>query len=180
MTGVGMTPRRAVVAEDIRDFQRWTRHDCWLGDGSRFTPWPCLPVGLNVFERAFDTCDHAGRNPRVARRRLQLVVAQKRLNDADIGAAFQKMRCEGVTERMQAHGLLDAGGLGCLLKQAGELTRRQMIALAAPRKQPAFPGWDASIILGGPFRPLLPQQIEDLLLQHHVPVLAPLRLARPG
>ena|SRR5579864_825822 len=27
MTGVGLAPRRPVLAEDVRDLQRWTRHD---------------------------------------------------------------------------------------------------------------------------------------------------------
>ena len=38
-------------------------------------------------ERALDVGDHAGGDARVARRRLQFVVTQQRLDDSDIGAA---------------------------------------------------------------------------------------------
>jgi hypothetical protein len=30
VSGIGATPRRSVVAEDVRDLQRWTGHGCWL------------------------------------------------------------------------------------------------------------------------------------------------------
>jgi hypothetical protein len=37
MIGIGFAPRRSVLAEDIRDLQRWTRHDS-RGLGWRLSP----------------------------------------------------------------------------------------------------------------------------------------------
>src|SRR4249919_751199 len=34
MAGIGPTPCRAVAAEDVRDLQRWTRHDALQAGGS--------------------------------------------------------------------------------------------------------------------------------------------------
>jgi len=41
VTGVGLAPRRSVLAEDVRDLQRWTRHRR-RGSGGRLT----TPLGL--------------------------------------------------------------------------------------------------------------------------------------
>jgi hypothetical protein len=40
-------------------------------------------------ERALDAGDHAGGDAGVARRRVQFVVPQQRLDDANIGATFK-------------------------------------------------------------------------------------------
>jgi hypothetical protein len=48
--------------------------------------------------------------------------------------------------------------------------------LAATRKEPALLRRDAGVVSARPDLPPLPQQIEDLCRQHHVPVLAALRL----
>jgi hypothetical protein len=70
--GIGTTPRRSVVAEDIRDLQCWTRHRCGLL-GRRLL----FPVLLGLLARlrqqvegALDAGDHAGGNAGVARRRV--------------------------------------------------------------------------------------------------------------
>jgi hypothetical protein len=41
MTGIGFAPRRSVLAEDIRDLQRWTRHNS-RASGGRLTLSPNL------------------------------------------------------------------------------------------------------------------------------------------
>jgi hypothetical protein len=48
--------------------------------------------------------------------------------------------------------------------------------LIATGKQPALFRRDAGVLLGRARLPPLPQQLEDLRRQHHVPVLAALRL----
>src|SRR5580692_8462536 len=63
-------------------------------------------------ERALDAGDHAGRDARVARRRVQFVVTKQRLDDSDIGTAIEQMSCKAVPKRVQGHGLLDAGRIG--------------------------------------------------------------------
>ena len=41
MTGIGFAPRRSVLAEDIRDLQRWARHSSRVS-GGRLAPPPNL------------------------------------------------------------------------------------------------------------------------------------------
>src|ERR1700757_5458168 len=62
VSGIGATPRRPVVAEDIRDLQRWTGHG--RGLLRRRLVRPALPgllarLGQRV-EWALDAGDHAG------------------------------------------------------------------------------------------------------------------------
>jgi hypothetical protein len=56
-----------------------------------------------------DAGDHAGGDPRVARRRLQFVVTQQRLDNSNIGAALEQVGREAVAQRVQRHGLFDPG-----------------------------------------------------------------------
>jgi hypothetical protein len=84
---VGATPRGAVVAEDVRNLQRWTLHDprplrrrLTLATSSGPLTWVLgrrLGKLPQLVERARDAGDHAGRNTRVARCRLQLVVSER-------------------------------------------------------------------------------------------------------
>src|SRR6202795_5416138 len=64
--GIGSAPRRSVVAEDIRDFQRWTGHS--RGPLRRRLVFPVLPGLLarlrQQVERALDAGDHAGGDAR--------------------------------------------------------------------------------------------------------------------
>src|ERR1700739_1393395 len=56
------------------------------------------------------------------------------------------------------------------------LISSQRPTLTATGKQPTFVGREAVVMRGRPRLPPLPQQVEDLRRQHHVPVLATLRL----
>ena len=70
--GIGSAPRRPVVAEDVRDLQRWTGHGRrWLGRRRVFPAFAGLLARLRQqVERALDASDHAGGDARVARRRV--------------------------------------------------------------------------------------------------------------
>src|ERR1700688_4591270 len=72
-------------------------------------------------ERALDAGDHAGRDARVARRRVQFVVTKQRLDDSDIGTAIEQMSCKAVPQRVQRPGLLDSGRIGRFVEQAAQL-----------------------------------------------------------
>jgi hypothetical protein len=65
VAGIGSAPRRSVVAEDIRNLQRWTGHDR-RSLRRRLMP-PALPGLLarlrQQIERALDAGDHAGSDP---------------------------------------------------------------------------------------------------------------------
>jgi hypothetical protein len=95
--GIGATPRRPVVAEDIRNLQRWTGHRRWLRR-RRVSP---APLGLlarlrQQVERALDAGDHAGGDTRITRRCLQFVMTQQRLDNSNIGAALEQVGGEAV------------------------------------------------------------------------------------
>ena len=77
--GIGVAPRRPVVAEDIRNLQRWTGHRC-----GRLRRWRVIPVLLGLLarlrqqvERALDAGDHTGGDAGVARRRIELVMTER-------------------------------------------------------------------------------------------------------
>ena len=102
VTGIGSAPRRPVVAEDIRDLQRRTGHG--RGQLRRRLDFPVL-VGLLAWlrqqvERALDAGDHAGGDARVARRGVQFVVTQQRLDLSDIGAAIEQVGRKAVAQRV--------------------------------------------------------------------------------
>src|ERR1700688_4076685 len=90
-------------------------------------------------------------------------------------AAFEQMGREAVAKRMQGDCLAQPRGSRGLLEQPAELTRGQRVMITATWKQPAVFWRDAAVIIRGrPRLPPLPQQLEDLRRQHHVPVLAAL------
>src|ERR1039458_4438391 len=111
-------------------------------------------------ERALDAGDHAGGDARVARRGVQFVVTQQRLDDADIGAALEQVGREAVAQRMQRHALLDPGRVGRLMEQAAELAGGHRLAGLAARKQPTFLKWRCGIVTWWARLPPLAQQIE--------------------
>ena len=77
MAGIGLTPRRPMVAEDIRDLQRGTGHDAsavmpaaWASGGQR----------RETIERAHDRADRVGGDVRVERGRIELGMAEQNLD----------------------------------------------------------------------------------------------------
>src|SRR6202030_269465 len=127
-------------------------------------------------EWALDGRDHAGGHARVARCRIELVVTEESLNDADIGPTFEQMGRKTVARRMQRHRLLDAGRVSRLVKQTIELPGRHRLSWLAAREQPALLLRHARIVTSRSHLPPLPQQIERLWRQHDVAVFAPLGL----
>jgi hypothetical protein len=91
VSGVGLPPRRPVVAEDIRDLQRWPGHGRRALRRRPFFPALArlLASLRQEIERALDAGNHAGGDARVARRGVQVIVTQKCLNDSDIGATLK-------------------------------------------------------------------------------------------
>src|SRR5664279_4883873 len=77
---------------------------------------------------------------------------------------------------MQGNDLAEPRGPRGLLEQPAELTRGQRLMIITTWKQPALFRRAAGATRGWPRLPPLPQQIENLRWQHHMPVLAALRL----
>jgi hypothetical protein len=73
MTGIGFTPRRSVVAENIRDLQPWTRH-ARRASGGRLG---LLELTRDAIERAHDLPDGIGGDARIERRGVELGVPQR-------------------------------------------------------------------------------------------------------
>ena len=111
VTGVGCTPGGPVGAEDIRDLQGWTGHGRGaLGRRLDLLAFLGSPVRLGeLLERALDVGDHAGGDTGVARRGIELVVTEQRLDDADISAALQEVGGKAMAQRMERHRLGDPG-----------------------------------------------------------------------
>src|SRR5271170_6218980 len=182
VAGIGATPRRSVVVEDIRDLQHWARHD--RGSLRRRLFLHALPGLLarlrQQVEGALDAGDHAGGDASVARRRVQFVVTQKRLDFANIGTALEQVGREAVAQRMQRHALPDPGRIGRLMEQAVELAGGDRLAALGAGKQPAFLHGRSGIVTRSARLPPLAQQIERLGRQHDIAVLAALGLLDPN
>ncbi len=78
VAAVGFTPSGTVIAEDIRDLQHWPGHGGWLCRLAVLF-WLLWPL-LFAAERARNARDPARCNACVARRRIELAVAQNRLD----------------------------------------------------------------------------------------------------
>jgi len=85
MAGIGLTPRRTMAAEDIRDLQRRARH-ARRASGGRLVPGDLADQPI---ERAHYVADDLGRNLGVARSGVQFDVAEQRLNHANVDALLQ-------------------------------------------------------------------------------------------
>src|SRR6516162_5848426 len=101
MPAVGVTPSRTVIAENVRDLQSWLSH----GRGGLrrrrllgVSPGTLAARHAQAIERALDLGDQPGGNAGVARRRLQLLVSEQRLNHANVRAALKQMGGEAVAK----------------------------------------------------------------------------------
>ena len=77
MAGIGPAPCRAVVAEDVRDLQRWTRHESRALSGR--AAFGLILLGhqrREAVERAHNLADGVGGDAGVERRGVELGVPQ--------------------------------------------------------------------------------------------------------
>src|SRR5205814_10613662 len=100
--------------------------------------------------------------------------------DSNVGVALKQVGRKTVAQRMQRHSLPDPGRVGRLMEQAVELAGGHRLTGSAARKQPALLQGYSRIVSGWAYLPPLPQQIKHLGRQHHVAVLAALRLLDPN
>ena len=137
MTTIGVTPAKSVIAENVRDLQSKTGHGpALLRRRSLLAALLALAARLaQVVERTDDVRDHAGGDPRIARRRLQLRMSEQRLDCSDVGTAVKQVRRERMAERAQVDGLPDAGRGGRLMEDA----RGRRWSQRRPRETSAFP-----------------------------------------
>lgn len=107
MTGIGGTPRGAMVAEEICNLQRGTGHDGRLLGRSVF-----VPDGRQTIERAHHLADNIGGDLGIARRRLQPGMTEQDLDDTDVDMALKQMPGEAVPERVWRDPAAEPGHFG--------------------------------------------------------------------
>src|SRR6266568_5594495 len=107
-------------------------------------------------------------------------MSEQRLDDSDIGTAFEQMGRKAVAQRVQAHPFPDPGPIGRLVEQPVELAGAHRRAGLATRKQPAFLQRRCVYIKTPTRLPPLSQQINHLRRQHDVAILAALGLLDPN
>ena len=73
MAGIGLAPCRSMVAEDIRNLQRRTRHE-GRALGGRIG---LLKLAGDMLQRAHDLADRLGGDARVERRGIELGVNEQ-------------------------------------------------------------------------------------------------------
>src|ERR1700746_1382071 len=135
-----------------------------------------LHAGGATLQGALDLRNQSDRYATITGRRLGFGMSEQGLNDANVLPALEQMGRKAVAKRMQRDRLAHPRGFSGLLEQSTELTRGHWLMLTAAWKQPALFGRDAVVGRGRSHLPPLPQQLQDLRRQHHVPVLAALRL----
>src|SRR5215470_4609532 len=107
-------------------------------------------------------------------------MTQERLDDPDIGAAFQQVGRKAVAQNVQRYTLPDPGGIRRLVEQPVELAGRHRPAGPTARKQPAFLYRRSGNVTRRARLPPLAQQIEQLRRQHDIAVLAAFGLLNPN
>ena len=86
-----------MIAEDVRDLQRRTGQQCrglrgWLDRRDELLEW------------AGDLAQRLEGDTGVERRRIEFLVPEQHLDDADVGILFQQMRGEAVPQRVRGDG----------------------------------------------------------------------------
>src|SRR5271165_2851377 len=119
MPGVGVAPGGPMGAENIRDLQRGTRH------GSRGLCWRRLLS--ETLERARNVADRLEGDAGIARRRIELLVPEQNLNQANIGLALEQMGGEAMPQRMHRNALVDPGSLRRGMAGPVELAHRETL-----------------------------------------------------
>src|SRR5215469_5042426 len=143
------------------------RTAAWLGLGSRslFDQW-CESV-----EWAGDGADRRIGDASVKHRGVELGMAQKRLDHANIDTLLEKVCGEAVPQRVRRDALVDPRGLGGGADNAAELAGRQRLDRVAAWQQPASRQQQVAL---PPLAPPGTQKFEQWRRQHRVAVFASL------
>ena len=109
MAGIGLTPCRAMAAEDIRDLQSRTRH---ARRAFRRAARTSLSLTRDALQRAHDLADRLGGDAGIERRGVELGVPEQHLDHADIDVLLEQVGGEAVPQRVRRDALVDLGHLG--------------------------------------------------------------------
>ena len=134
MAGIGLTPCRAMVAEDIRNLQSRARHARRASAGRP----DLLELERDVLQRAHDLADRLGGDAGIERRGVELGVTEQHLDHADIDVLLEQVGGEAVPQGVQRDALVDLRHLGGGVTGAIELARGHRLGRIAAREQPAL------------------------------------------
>src|SRR5246500_5163816 len=127
-------------------------------------------------ERARHLADRADRDAGVKRRRVEFLVSEQNLDDADVGLLLQKMRGKAVPQGMNADALGDAGTRRCQANDPMHLARTHVLPAVAG-KQPGLSGRHPSLLERN--GPPLAQYLEQDGRENDVAILLALALLDP-
>src|SRR6516165_340679 len=127
-------------------------------------------------ERTGHLTDRLNGDAGVERRRVQLLVSEQHLDDADIGLLLQQMRSKAVPQGMNPDAFGDAGTPRCQSDDAVELARTRVLP-AVTGEEPGLAGIHPSLLARG--APPFSQQLEKVGREHDIPILLALALLDP-
>src|SRR5438309_4723050 len=127
-------------------------------------------------ERARHLTDRADGETGVERRRVELLVSEQNLDDADIGLLLQEVGGKTVPQRMNADALGDAGAPRCQANDPMQLARTRMLPAVAG-KQPGLTGRHPALLARN--APPFMQYLEQDGRENDVPILLALALLDP-
>ena len=90
-----------------------------------------------MFERALGRPERGAGDLAVAGGGFELVVTHEHLDHSNVDLLLEKVGGEAVPERMQGHGLVDAGRLPGVMEGPAELAGGQRIDRVLAQEQPA-------------------------------------------
>ena len=164
MAGIGFTPSRSMVAENVRNLQNWTDHQRRVSSGR------LVRLVDKMIKRAGDVADRIGRDLRVARCRIEFGMSKQHLDHTNIDILLQEMGGKAVPQRMRRYMLLDPGSLRSRVAGTGKLACRDRLEGIAAREQPSPRAAN---------QPPIAQQVEQPRRQHRVAVFAAFALLDP-
>ena len=156
MAGMGRTPRRSVVAEDVCHLDRRPRHR------------PRSAGHQQKVERTRHFAERADGDASVKRRRVELFMSEQNLDDPDIGLLFQEMRGKAVPQGMNADTFGNAGTPCCQANDPVELACTRMLPAVAG-KQPGLTGRHPALLARN--APPFVQYLEQHGRENDVPIL---------
>src|SRR5215469_6576614 len=127
-------------------------------------------------ERACHLAERVDGDAGVECRRVELLVSEQHLDDADIGLLFQKMGGKAVPQRVNTDTLGNAGALGCHANEPVELAPTDVLSPVAG-EQPRLAGMHPSLLARG--APPFTQYIEQVGRENDVAILLALALLDP-
>src|SRR5215472_7432428 len=169
-------PRLTWPAWDARQAGPWWRKMSATSTADRGNGGASAGHLQQKVERACHLAERVDGDAGVERRRIELLVSEQHLDDADIGLLLQKMGGKAVPQRVNTDTLGNAGALGCHANEPVELAPTHVLSPVAG-EQPGLAGTHPSLLARG--APPLTQYIEQVGRENNIPIFLALALLYP-